>query len=171
MKIDLLFSALAALIPLIIGFIWYNPKIFGTAWMNSAGLTNEKLKGVNMPLIFGLTFILSFFIAIALHFVVIHQWGAFSAMLTNPNIMESGSDLNTSFLDFMSKYGTNFRTFKHGALHGATNGLFFIMPILAINAMFERKGFKYIAINTGYWIVSLAIMGGIISQYANVNAF
>ncbi len=169
MKIDLMMSALAALVPLVMGFIWYNPKVFGTAWMNASGLTEEKLKGANMPLTFGLTFIFSFFIAIALHFTVIHQWGAFSAMLTGPEIMESGSDASAYFADYMNKYGANFRTFKHGALHGAmTAGLFFIMPIIAINAMFERKGFKYIAINAGYWIITLAIMGGIICQFAKV---
>ena len=38
-------------------------------------------------------------------------------------------------------------------------------PILAINAMFERKTVKYIAINTGYWVVTLALMGGILCQW------
>ncbi len=168
MKIDLLVSALVALVPLVIGFVWYNPKLFGTAWMKATGLTEEKMKGANMPMIFGLTFVLSFFIATALHMVVIHQWGAFSSMLTNPNIMESGSELNIAFTEYIAKFGGNFRTFGHGALHGAMNGLFFIMPIIAISAMFERRGFKYIAINSGYWVVSLAIMGGIICKYADV---
>jgi len=45
---------IAALVPTIIGFIWYNPKVFGTAWMASAGLTMETaMKGFNMPLYSG----------------------------------------------------------------------------------------------------------------------
>ncbi|HRN41812.1 MAG TPA: DUF1761 family protein [Vicingus sp.] len=32
--------------------------------------------------------------------------------------------------------------------------------------MFERKGFKYIAINSGYWIITLGLMGGVICQFA-----
>ena len=37
---------LAALSTLVVGFIWYNPKVFGTIWMKEAGLTEEKMKGV-----------------------------------------------------------------------------------------------------------------------------
>ncbi|WP_308224826.1 DUF1761 domain-containing protein [Flavobacterium sp. J372] len=36
---------------------------------------------------------------------------------------------------------------------------------MAINALFERKSAKYVLINAGYFIVSLAIMGGIICQW------
>jgi len=60
------------------------------------------------------------------------------------------------------KYGSNFRTFKHGAFHGILASLMLALPLIGINALFERKGFKYIAINVGYWIVSFAIMGGIV---------
>jgi hypothetical protein len=45
-------------------------------------------------------------------------------------------------------------------------GLTLALPIIGINALFERRGFKYIAINVGYWVVSMAIMGGIICQFA-----
>jgi hypothetical protein len=41
-----------------------------------------------------------------------------------------------------------------------------VLPILSINAMFERKGFKYIAINAGYWIITLGLMGGIICGFS-----
>jgi len=167
MEFNFLITALAALVPLVIGFIWYNPKVFGTTWMNAAGLNEEKLKGGNMPLIFGLSYLFSFFIAFMLQFIVIHQWGFFSTLMTEGNdLMESGSELSNYAADFMSKYGENFRTFKHGALHGFMTGLLLIMPIIATGALFERKGFKYVAVNAGYWIVTLTIMGGIISQFA-----
>jgi hypothetical protein len=29
----------AALIPTVIGFLWYNPKVFGNAWMAAADMT------------------------------------------------------------------------------------------------------------------------------------
>jgi hypothetical protein len=32
--------------------------------------------------------------------------------------------------------------------------------------LFERKGFRYIAINGGYWIISMALMGGIICAFS-----
>mgnify|MGYP000031247068 CR=1 FL=1 len=58
-------AAVASLVTLLIGFIWYHPNVFGTAWMRAEGLTDEELKKGNMALIFGLTSLLSF-IAIVL---------------------------------------------------------------------------------------------------------
>ncbi len=66
----------------------------------------------------------------------------------------------------MEQYGTNFRTFKHGAFHGAIGGIMLALPIVGTNALFERKGVKYIAINAGFWIISMALMGGIICAFA-----
>jgi hypothetical protein len=67
---------------------------------------------------------------------------------------------------FLDKYGNNFRTFKHGAFHGILSALFFATPVLGINALFERKSFKYIFVHAGYWMLTLALMGGVICAYA-----
>jgi hypothetical protein len=45
-------------------------------------------------------------------------------------------------------------------------GLFFALPVLGTNALFQHKGFKYIVINVGYWIITLALMGAVICQFA-----
>lgn len=153
---------LAALLPLVIGFIWYNPKVFGTAWMNASGMTPEKAQGSNMPLIFGLTYLFSLMMCVVLMSNVIHQLHLFSLFADTPGMGVKGSEAQTAFDGLMEKYGTNFRTFKHGAFHGVLLGLFMALPIIGINALFEKKGFKYIAINTGYFIVCFALMGGVI---------
>ncbi len=97
--------------------------------------------------------------------MTIHQLHLFSIVADEPNAMVTGSEANNAVLDFMSKYGNNFRTFKHGAFHGFLAGLFLATPILTVNALFERKKFKYIAINAGYWIVSFMIMGGVLCAF------
>ena len=51
---NILAIVLAALIPMIMGFIYYHPKVFGRAWMQSLGLTEEDLKKGNMAVVFGL---------------------------------------------------------------------------------------------------------------------
>ncbi len=54
----------------------------------------------------------------------------------------------------------------HGAFHGAlVGGLFMALPVLTTNALFEQKNFKYIAINAGYWIICLGLMGGIVAAW------
>jgi hypothetical protein len=62
----------------------------------------------------------------------------------------------------MDLVGMGHRTFGHGMLHGVMSGIFVATPIIATNALFERKSFKLIAINCGYWIISMGIMGGIV---------
>ena len=166
MKVNFLVAALAALIPLVMGFIWYSPLLFQNSWMKENGFTEESLKGGNKILIFGLTFLLSFFVAITLHMFTIHQWGVFSTLAGEPDFTSKSSESFQAFTNFMSMYGDRFRTFKHGALHGVLTGVFLVLPVMGINALFERKSFKYVAINAGYWIITLAIMGGIVCQWA-----
>ncbi|MFC2176229.1 DUF1761 domain-containing protein [Bacteroidota bacterium] len=151
----------AALIPTVIGFIWYNPKVFGTAWMQAADMTEEKMKGANMLVIFGVSIVLSILLSVQMNFISIHQMHIYSLFEGD----QSAEGL--AFVEsFMSQYGTVHRKFSHGAVHGTLAGLFFVLPVLGTNALFERKGWKYILVNTGYWTVTLALMGGVICQFA-----
>jgi hypothetical protein len=156
--------ALAALIPLVIGFIYYSPLLFANAWMKTAGVSPERPSGGRMALTFVLVYLCSFFIGFVLEFSVIHQFHVFSILQGEPDVMTTGSHTNQVLTSFMTEYGDRFRTFKHGALHGTIVGLLFVTPIIAVNALFERRGFKYIAIHAGYWIITLALMGGVICQ-------
>ena len=159
--------ALAGLVPLILGAIWYNPKVFGTAWMNVNGFSEDKLKeGFNMPLVFGLTFVFGCLIAFALAPVVIHQFGFFGML--QKDFMSA--DTQAFMKQGMETYGNDFRTFKHGALHGTITGIGIGLPLVGINALFERRGFKYITIHAGYWIACLCLMGGILCQFVNMNS-
>ncbi|AWM14153.1 DUF1761 domain-containing protein [Flavobacterium sp. NRK F10] len=144
----------AALSTFVVGFIWYNPKVFGTIWMQESGITEEKAKQGNMIKIFGLTLLFSIMIAFMLPTFVIHQIGALQA--------SGGNVTDEAYLAFMQVHGERFLSFKHGALHGFILGLFFVLPITAVNSLFEQKSWKYILITSGYWIVSLTIMGAII---------
>ena len=163
-----LVAALSALVPLIVGFIWYHPSVFGKTWMNINGFDEAKMKqGFNMPLVFGLTYLFSFFIAFILSGVVIHQMGFYSMLqnhFTEPAIQKMFTDVMST-----STLATDFRTFKHGALHGGIAAIGLAMPIVGINALFERRGFKYIAIHTGFWLVCLILMGGILCQFIDLN--
>lgn len=165
MEMNFLTLAIAALVPMIIGSIWYGP-LFGNAWMQQMGFTKESLEGSNMVAILVLSYILSFMVAMFLSvFIVTHQNGLFATLSGEPGFAEQTGEAFAYFQDFMNTYGDRFKTFKHGALHGGLMGVFFVLPILAIQAMFEKKKTKYIAINAGYWIVCLAIMGGIVCQW------
>ncbi|WP_396182361.1 DUF1761 domain-containing protein [Flavobacterium sp.] len=148
----------AALTTLVVGSIWYSPVLFGNAWMKETGLTEEELKKGSMLKIFGLTFVFSVLLAMILQVLCVHQFGPLG-MIGGPDFIDSAKP---SYAAFMADYGTVFRTFKHGALHGFMSGLFLAFPMIAINGLFERKSWKYIFIHAGYWTVSMTIMGAIV---------
>ena len=166
MKTNYLAMLAAAVVPMIIGFLWYGPILFQNIWMKEANVTEEKMKSGNMALIFGLSFLCSFIVANFLQFIVIHQMGVFQMLINEPGFKEETGEAFTTYQNLMANYGTRFRSFGHGAIHGVASGLLFVTPIITIKSLFERKTFKYIAINAGYWIVTLAIMGGIVCQWA-----
>ncbi|SFA76322.1 Protein of unknown function [Flavobacterium swingsii] len=156
MEINFLALLLAALSTLVVGFIWYNPKVFGTIWMKETGINPEEGEKPNMIMIFGVSVLYAFFIAFILQTVTIHQFGALGLI---------GGDVATakpSYTAFMADYGDAFRSFKHGALHGTMTGLFLALPVIGTNALYEKRSFKYTLVTGGFWIVCFAIMGGII---------
>ncbi|MBP1223647.1 DUF1761 domain-containing protein [Flavobacterium sp. 1355] len=162
MEINFIALLLAALVTLAVGFVWYNPKVFGTIWMRENNLTQEQLRTGNMLKIFGLTYIFSLMITMTLMSLTIHQSGAVG-MVGGPPLLDAAKP---SFAAFMADYGTAYRTFKHGALHGFMAGLFFAFPVIGINGLFERKSWKYIFVHAGFWIVTLTLMGGIVCGFA-----
>lgn len=161
MEINFLAPVVAAFTTLLVGFIWYHPRVLGTLWMKEANLTQEELEKGNMLKIFGLTFVFSIFIGMIMQSITIHQLGALGMVGGPTKLVE----VKPSFTAFMADYGTAFRTAKHGALHGLFTGLFFAFPMIAINGLFERRSWKYIFIHSGYWIVSLTIIGAIVCAW------
>lgn len=156
MEFNFLAAFVAALTSLLVGAIWYNPKVFGTIWMRESGVNMEDGKKPNMALIFTLVYIYSVFIAFIMSPMVIHQFGALGM------IGGDETKAGASYAPFMTEYGDAFRTFKHGAFHGTMVGLLFVLPVVAINSLFEKRSWKYILITGFYWVVTCLIMGGIV---------
>ena len=129
---QILAQLLAAASALVMGFLWYNPKTFGNAWMRGVGMTEEKMASGNMALRYGLTFLLAFIFSL---FVTSFGGGHPEDVLPH---------------------------WQHFAYHGGQIGLFMATPVMVIISLFEKLDFKTIAINAGYWIVTLTVMGAIL---------
>ena len=132
-NVNFLSLVIAALVPMIMGFIYYHPKVAGTAWMDSIGMTEEKAREANMPLTFGLSLVMSFLMA-------------FFLLGFNNGTGQEGE----------------FDTFKHGVAHGVILSAFIVIPIFVTNGLFEQKSWKNIILNAIYWMLTLGIMGGIV---------
>ncbi len=50
--------------------------------------------------------------------------------------------------------------------HGIVLGITLLLPLIATNGMFERKSWKYILINWGYWTICVTLMGMVICRFA-----
>ena len=109
--------------------------------MQEVRLTDAQMKGA-VAGVFVFTVILSFLMGFFLQYVTIHQFGAVG--------MIGGDEMNAnpSYHAFMKDYGTAHRSFGHDVLHSLMAGVLFVFPIMAINAMFERKSWMYTMINT-----------------------
>lgn len=57
-ELNYLAVLVAAVSCFILGALWYSPVLLGKAWMAASGMTEEKVAQGNMPLIFGLAFVL-----------------------------------------------------------------------------------------------------------------
>lgn len=62
-EVSWLAVALSAVSSLVLGGLYYSPALFGKAWQQAAGLSDEELKSGNMAKILGLTTVLSFIAA------------------------------------------------------------------------------------------------------------
>lgn len=166
MKLNFLAIGIATLVPNIIGMIWYHKSLFGKLWQAETGqsMDPEAMKG-RIAKIMIVSLIMSFMVAMALNPMVIHQMGVGSLVAGDAATMKAlatGAKLDVSVNGVELNVMDNFRTFKHGAFHGVLYGILLILPITAIGAMYENRSWKYSLMTGGYWIVNMAIMGGII---------
>jgi Protein of unknown function (DUF1761) len=166
MQFNWLVIIASGVIPLLTGFVWYNPKTLAPAWMKAANMTEENMQGSNRGLIFGLTLLFGIFASLAMMQLVVHQLHYYSILANNADMKDPNSSISQATKAFMDVNGSNFRTFKHGALHGTLGALFLALPVIAIISLFERKSRNYVLIHTGYWVLTLALMGGVICAFA-----
>ncbi|MEM9929842.1 MAG: DUF1761 domain-containing protein [Bacteroidota bacterium] len=157
---------LIALVPMAVGSIYYGP-LFGKLWQRESGVTDEQMANANMLKIFGLSYVYSVLFTTFLPSLVVHQTaiGGLFGML--PEFSVSGSELWQDLNQLDEKWGMYSRHlhFGHGALHGVAAAIFIVLPIICINGLFERKTWKYMLVHFGYWLISMALMGGLVCQF------
>lgn len=136
-----LFAVIAsAVVMMIIGFLWYGP-LFGKPWSKMMGwgeMTPEKMKEMQKKAMPG--YAISFVGSLLMAFVFAHA------------LVFADTYLNMS--------GVN------AGLQGAFwNWLGFIVPVTVGVVLWEEKPWTLWFINAGYYLVSLAAMGIILSLW------
>lgn len=140
-KMNMLSVAVATLIPMIVGFIYYHPKVAGGLWMKANGFTLESIGKGPKPILYVGALVLAFFLALFCH-----------GNVTGPD-------------QWTAADGHSYVTFGHGLLHGLGNTILVVLPILGTMAIFEKRNWQWLVVNCLYWLITLALMCGILSAW------
>lgn len=156
--------AASALIPMVLGYIWFHPNLFGgNKWYDLAKLHGDDRSDVsNVKLFF--TLILNFIIAFGLYNFTVHQMGAFGMVGGDAELLKTG--VGGAFMD---AYGHTHQNFGHGFFHGIIFTILIPLPILGYVSIFEKKSFGYFLVYLGYWAISLSLMGAVLSQWGTTQ--
>lgn len=134
MNIDVNYLAvlLAAVASMIVGFLWYSQMLFGKPWMKLMGYNETDLKAQQkkMGMYYGLSFVLSLIMAYVLFHVM------------------------TMAMNFY-----RYTPIQTGLTSAFWIWFGFIMPVQATGEIFGGKKWNLFAINTGYQLVALLVMG------------
>jgi len=143
-EINWLAIIVAAIVPSIMGAIYYGP-LFEKQWLSSLGKTKEEMEPSNMAVTYGLALLMAVLVAMSLKMTI---------ELVHKDLNSSGGLIFGSF-----------HTFGHGALHGALLCTSFVVPIIVSLSLFQKTSGKNIILNIVYWTICFAIMGGILDAW------
>jgi len=143
-EVNYLAVAVAAIVPSILGAIYYGP-LFGKQWLSSLGKTEEEMVPSNMGLTYGLALLMAFLVSFTLKLNI---------EITHKEVNDAGELVLGSF-----------HTFQHGALHGAMIAGLLVVPVLISMSLFHKMSGKSIVLNSIFWILAFAVMGGILDAW------
>lgn len=137
MNVDVNYLAvfLAALSSMVVGFIWYSPAVLGKPWMKAMGYTAEGLKKAQKEM--GKWYGASFVLALVTAYVLSHVM-TLSVNFFHYPLLSTG--LITAFWMWLG----------------------FVMPVQVTGEIFGAKRWTLLAINTGYQLATLLVMGVIL---------
>ena len=136
-EVNYLAIFIAAVATMIVGFLWYGPMLFAKPWMKLMGHTKETMKGTQkeMGKMYGISFVLALVTAYVLSHVMSLSENYFAyAPVT--------TGLTSAFWMWVG----------------------FVMPVQATDVLFGGKKFALFAINTGYQLASLLVMGVVLGM-------
>lgn len=143
-NINILAIIVAGLIPNVIGALYYGP-ILGSAWHKSMNKTEEEMKYKNEALVYGVALLLGIIISFFLNFVL---------QMAHKDVDAAGNLIVASH-----------NTFGHGAFHGLMIAMTFVVPVIASLGLFHKAKAKNILINSAFWVICFAVMGGILDLW------
>lgn len=135
-NVNLIALIVAVVASMAVGFLWYSPLLFGAQWSKLMGFTKESLKKAQQSM--GPMYGLSALAALVTAFVLTH--------LIAQAEKYYGMDRLTT-----------------GVMTAFWGWLGLVAPVQMTDVIFGNKKWSLFAINTGYQLASLLVMGTIIA--------
>jgi len=143
-EINIFAILVAAAVPNALGALYYGP-LFGKRWLSSLNMTADDMKGRNEGLIYGGAYLLC---------AVVCFFSKFLVELAHKDVNDQGELIFASF-----------HTFPHGAIHGSVIAIGIVIPIIVCLGLFQKSTTSNILINSLFWLICFAIMGGILDVW------
>lgn len=156
--------AATALIPMVLGMVWYHESLFGTAWLKENNMTKDDMKANQKPLKFFLGFVCNFLLAIGLFLFTVHESSVLGLVGGDPEILKSGSAAA-----FMKDYAGKFNYFGHGVVHGIIAAIGFGIPFIGHKCLWSGMSFKGFLLDWAFWLICMILMAGVIAQWGAVS--
>jgi hypothetical protein len=154
----------AALIPVVLGFIWYNPSVFGTALGRQT--QNEVVPYSIVHAV--INYVLGVLLSFSMLSYVNHQMAVMQLFYSREGFGEEGSQVMQDVEQIARMVGDYHLSFGHGAIHGAMAAIFLFLPVITAIGLREGRSFKYLLIHFGFWLLSLVLMGGVLGEFGLV---
>ena len=126
---------LSAILSMIIGSLWYSPIMFGNIWMKLGGMSPKDIEKAKKKGM-GKLYFAAFIGSLVAAFILAH------------------------FVQYVIA-----STFFEGMETGCWLWLGFVAPVLLGSVLWESRPVRYYLINVSYWLVNLALMGGILAVW------
>lgn len=134
-EVNFLAVIIAAVASMVLGFIYYHPSVLGKPWMKEMGYTKDSLKEAQKKM--GKMYAISAVLAVITAYVLSHVMALSSAFFGAAGVM---TGVTTGFWMWVG----------------------FIAPVQYTEVMFGGKSNKLFALNTGYQLASIILMGIVI---------
>jgi len=164
MEINWLIQIIAAIIPLLFGAVWYNENVFGKVVMDA----NAGSKQGHPAAVFGGALVLGVVLSFTYKFLGDHHYALqtfFRPEAEHGVGVDVASPFGIQLKELIDGYGTRFHSWTHGLAHSLIVSFFILLPVMAINVLFEGRSFKYFITVWGYWAITIAAMYMLLAQW------
>jgi cobalamin biosynthesis protein CobD/CbiB len=137
MHINWLAYAVAVIAQMVIGYLWFHPKVMGGKWAEANNTTIDAMKPKNPGLVYGLTLLFTLLGTIFILF----------------NVTGFGQE------------DIKFHTVKHGIAHAVMFFVMVLVPVLGTPALHEGRNKNWYIVQLSYWFVRCAVAFAILSAW------